>query len=159
MKISPASGRYRPVRTFESVDLPAPFSPSSACTSPSAASKSTWSFATTPGNRFVIPRSSTAASIGREEGGEGSASPPNSLALGAADHALDQPVHRVEVVDGHPLALPDAELATLVVQRTRELVERSLLQRGHLGCNRALRLAFTFGPYEARPTKWSLRLP
>ena len=38
-----------PVRMFESVDLPAPFSPSSACTSPSAASKSTPSFATTPG--------------------------------------------------------------------------------------------------------------
>ena len=34
---------------FESVDLPAPFSPSSACTSPSAASKWTPSFATTPG--------------------------------------------------------------------------------------------------------------
>src|SRR4051812_41211021 len=45
---------------FESVLLPAPFSPSSACTSPAAASKSTWSFATTPGNRFVIPRIETA---------------------------------------------------------------------------------------------------
>ena len=40
---------------FESVLLPAPFSPSSACTSPRAASKSTCSFATTPGKRFVIP--------------------------------------------------------------------------------------------------------
>ena len=46
---------------FESVLLPAPFSPSSACTSPSAASKSTPSFATTAGNRFVIPRRRTAA--------------------------------------------------------------------------------------------------
>ena len=52
---------------FESVLLPAPFSPSSACTSPSAASKSTPSFATTPGNRFVIPRRATAAAM--EEGG------------------------------------------------------------------------------------------
>src|SRR5919109_428951 len=43
---------------FMSVDLPAPFSPRSACTSPLASSKSTWSFATTPGNRFVIPFSS-----------------------------------------------------------------------------------------------------
>ena len=34
---------------FESVLLPAPFSPSRACTSPTSASKSTWSFATTPG--------------------------------------------------------------------------------------------------------------
>src|SRR6185437_13921986 len=40
------------------VDLPAPFSPSSACTSPGRRSKSTWSFASTPGNRFVIPSSS-----------------------------------------------------------------------------------------------------
>src|SRR4249920_1529772 len=43
---------------FISVDLPAPFSPSSACTSPSSSSKSTWSLARTPGNCFVIPRSS-----------------------------------------------------------------------------------------------------
>src|SRR3954466_9429876 len=43
---------------FISVDLPAPFSPSSACTSLLRRSKSTLSFASTPGNRFVIPRSS-----------------------------------------------------------------------------------------------------
>src|SRR6478672_9285289 len=43
---------------FIRVDLPAPFSPSSACTSPSSSSKSTWSLASTPGNCFVIPRSS-----------------------------------------------------------------------------------------------------
>src|SRR5438477_3809935 len=41
-----------------SVDLPAPFSPSSACTSPRRRSKSMWSLASTPGNCFVIPRSS-----------------------------------------------------------------------------------------------------
>src|SRR6266571_2233872 len=41
-----------------SVDFPAPFSPSSACTSPRRRSKSTSSLATTPGNRFVIPFSS-----------------------------------------------------------------------------------------------------
>src|SRR5919197_3937834 len=41
-----------------SVDLPAPFSPSSAWTSPRCRSKSMWSFASTPGNCFVIPRSS-----------------------------------------------------------------------------------------------------
>ena len=45
---------------FESVLLPAPFSPRSACTSPTAASKSTPSFATTPGKRLEIPRISTA---------------------------------------------------------------------------------------------------
>src|SRR6266508_1357557 len=41
-----------------SVDLPAPFSPSKACTSPRRRSKSIRSFALTPGKRFVIPRSS-----------------------------------------------------------------------------------------------------
>src|SRR6478609_5908464 len=43
---------------FISVDLPAPFSPSSAWTSPLRRSKFTLSLASTPGNRFVIPRSS-----------------------------------------------------------------------------------------------------
>src|SRR6266702_330615 len=44
-----------------SVDLPAPFSPSSACTSPRRRSKSTPSFATTAPNLFVMPRSSSAS--------------------------------------------------------------------------------------------------
>ena len=44
---------------FISVDLPAPFSPSSAWTSPWRRSKLTSSLASTPGNRFVIPRSSS----------------------------------------------------------------------------------------------------
>ena len=51
-----------PVSTFNSVDFPAPFSPSSACTSPGATSKSTQSLATTPpGKCFVICRIETAA--------------------------------------------------------------------------------------------------
>src|SRR5947199_3190898 len=41
---------------FISVDFPAPFSPRSACTSPRRRSKSTWSLATMPGKRLVIPR-------------------------------------------------------------------------------------------------------
>src|SRR5947207_4320177 len=43
---------------FIRVDLPAPFSPRSACTSPRRRSKSTASFATMPGKRLVIFRSS-----------------------------------------------------------------------------------------------------
>src|SRR6266702_7062346 len=43
---------------FISVDLPAPFSPRSAWTSPGKRSKSIPSLATTPGKRFVIDRSS-----------------------------------------------------------------------------------------------------
>ena len=51
---------------FDSVVFPAPFSPSSAWTSPERTSKSTSSFATTPGKRFVIPRIATAgASVAR----------------------------------------------------------------------------------------------
>ena len=51
----PSSGRYKPVRMFERVDLPAPFSPRRACTSPKLISRFTWSFATTPGNLLTIP--------------------------------------------------------------------------------------------------------
>src|SRR5689334_12642745 len=126
--------------TFESVVLPAPFSPSRACTSPAAASKSTPSFATTPGKRFVIPRSLTAggvlacSGIRRRTGRAGARPVRGPLALGAPDHALDEPVHRVQVLDAHLLALRDADLALLVAERARELVElaadESLLLRG-----------------------------
>src|SRR5436305_1768849 len=154
---------------LERVLLPAPFSPRSACTSPAAASKSTPSFARTPGKRFVIPRIATA-------GGGGARSAPlrsssiNSwllggfgemffaaravlhgpcgtrsfrqplLALRAADHALHEPVHLVEVLDAQLLALRDSQLSLLVVERTGELVERAVLQRPHLGGDRGLRL-------------------
>src|SRR6476659_2966568 len=110
---------------FESVVLPAPFSPSRACTSPSAASKSTWSFATTAGNRFVIPLRATAAGMVGGSGGEARTSPPTESAFGAADHAFDEPVHRIEVFDGQALPFRDTQLALLVVERTCELVERA----------------------------------
>src|SRR5271157_3711525 len=44
------------------VVLPAPFSPTRACTSPARRSKETWSFAVTPGNCFVISRNSRRSS-------------------------------------------------------------------------------------------------
>src|SRR5205809_7824445 len=103
---------------FDSVVFPAPFSPSSAWTSPAAASKSTSSLATTAGKRLVIPRSATAG-----EGGEACASPPGLSALGATDHAFDEPVHCVQVLDRQLLSLLDAELPLLVAERTGELVE------------------------------------
>src|SRR5215472_5231575 len=127
-RISPSSGRYRPVRMFESVDLPAPFSPRSAWTSPSAASKSTWSLATTPGNRFVIPRRVTAAAMGTAGRSRGSAR-PGCLSLRAPDDALDEPVDRVELLHGQTLALLHAELAALVVERARELVPLAALDQ------------------------------
>ena len=45
-----------PLRIFMSVDLPAPFSPSSTCTSPACNSSATSSSATTPGNCLQMPR-------------------------------------------------------------------------------------------------------
>src|SRR6185436_7809157 len=141
---------------FDSVLLPAPFSPSSACTSPAAASKSTRSFASTPGKRFVIPRIVTA--------GEALGSPaplavfdtfgaccPKCLARGlnvgdGAGHAFHEPLHGVQRVDPRlrvrveALALRDLQLPALVVDRPAERVplagEDLLLLRG----NRGLRL-------------------
>src|SRR5215211_3159168 len=55
--IVPSSGAMTPPATPMSVDLPAPFSPSNACTSPARAAKSTSRNATTPGNRFQMPDS------------------------------------------------------------------------------------------------------
>src|SRR5580765_5715890 len=132
--------------TFESVVLPAPFSPSRACTSPAAASKSTPSFATTPGKRFVIPRSLTAGGVLACSGihrrtGRARARPVRGwLALGAPEHALDEPVHRVELLHAQLLAFLEAELALLVVERAFELVELPADEAALLGCDQPLRL-------------------
>src|SRR4051812_39153499 len=48
---------------FTSVDLPAPFSPSSAWISPGCTANETSSFAVTPGKRLVIRESSRRAGI------------------------------------------------------------------------------------------------
>src|SRR5262245_60989033 len=56
ISIVPASFDTAPLRIFMSVDLPAPFSPSSTCTSPRCTARSTPSSATTPGNRLQMPR-------------------------------------------------------------------------------------------------------
>src|SRR5512144_2620978 len=57
--IRPPSAGYMPYRTRINVDLPAPFSPISAWTSPARSSRSTSSLASTPGKRFVMPSSTT----------------------------------------------------------------------------------------------------
>ncbi len=46
-----------------SVDFPAPFSPTSACTSPRSSSKRHWSSARTPGNDLSIPIIETSTSL------------------------------------------------------------------------------------------------
>src|SRR5450756_184069 len=53
--IVPLSIWYTPVNALMRVDLPAPFSPMSAWTSPERNEKSTLSSASTPGNLMVIP--------------------------------------------------------------------------------------------------------
>src|SRR6266566_552677 len=149
---------------FESVVLPAPFSPRSACTSPAAASNATPSFARTPGKRFVIPSIRTAG------GGEAPASPapltfttltgvdsPTGLRRGdprdAPDHAPDEPLHRVQVGKHlQTLARRHLELAALIVERPLEHVELARLDRLLLRGDQLLRLRA-----HARPVRRELR--
>src|ERR1017187_10355324 len=58
-QISPASAWWTPPRIFISVDLPAPFSPMSATTSPCPTDRLTSSNASTPGKRLVMFLSSS----------------------------------------------------------------------------------------------------
>src|SRR5712692_8943399 len=143
------------MRMFESVLFPAPFSPKSACTSPAAASKSTESFASTPGKRFVIPRMQTAGEAPGSPaplaaGTDAGACCPNALAgrRNVGDGAYDtphEPLHRVQVFDPEALALGDPELAALVVDRAAELVEGVVLDRLLLSPDQGLRLRRDLG--------------
>src|SRR5437773_1946267 len=109
---------------FESVLLPAPFSPSRACTSPTAASKSTASFATTPGNRFVMPRSRTAGATACVTPAPISVEPCSGAGTAAlagrrALDALDEPADREQVAERGLLAGRDLLRAALVRDRPR----------------------------------------
>src|SRR5438067_13657954 len=59
----PASLVYTPASSFIIVDLPAPFSPSKACTSPGRKSKRPSLIAWTPGKLFSIPSIKTKPSL------------------------------------------------------------------------------------------------
>jgi hypothetical protein len=61
--IDPASGRIVPVATFISVDLPAPFSPSSAWTSPGRTSRETSVSAATPPKLFEMSDMTSVATV------------------------------------------------------------------------------------------------
>src|SRR3954468_20252885 len=67
MLLQPSSGVYTPARIFIIVDLPAPFSPTIAWTSPARRSRSTPCRTCTPTNDFLIPsiRRSCWSAIGR----------------------------------------------------------------------------------------------
>src|SRR5438093_11902395 len=66
MRSSPRSGRRPPPRILRSVDLPAPFSPTTACDSPSPIAKLTSRNAATAPNDLPICRNSTAATLALE---------------------------------------------------------------------------------------------
>src|SRR5262245_133669 len=62
-RTTPRSGRWTPPRMRISVDLPAPFSPTTAWISPNATSKSTPSSATVAPNRLLTPSALTAGPV------------------------------------------------------------------------------------------------
>src|SRR5919108_5865876 len=62
IRIVPASGGYTPARIFIRVDLPAPFSPTTAWISPACRSRSTPCSTSTPTKLFVMPRISSSGS-------------------------------------------------------------------------------------------------
>src|SRR5262245_50292425 len=68
-----------------SVDLPAPFSPISACTLPRASTRSTPSRATTPGKRLSMPRISSAGPVAA-----------SALGARASSACIGAPPHQVE---------------------------------------------------------------
>src|SRR5262245_10172483 len=63
----PASGRSAPVMILISVDLPAPFSPTIACTSRACSSNETWRSALTPSNDFVMDDAERSAGVNRQD--------------------------------------------------------------------------------------------
>src|SRR3954470_5453970 len=83
----PASRGNTPVITLISVDLPAPFSPSSAWTSPARSVKSTSCNARTAPKLLLIPRTSSS-----EAAESGLFSMTNSLPAAPADDADTEPV-------------------------------------------------------------------
>src|SRR5690349_7554642 len=127
-----------------SVDLPAPFSPSSACTSPWRSSRSTRSFATSEPKRLVMPRSSSASgALELRVVPAGCVSPVKRALL---DHAgrndlsgLDQCLHDCQLgedrlrhaarrrgdVDAALLEAEDAVLAAVVLARL-EVADRQV---------------------------------
>src|SRR5947209_17221866 len=133
IRISPASGLYRPYRTDISVDLPAPFSPSSAWTSPVTTSKSTRSLATTEPNFFVIPLSSRAGGRGCGTAGcvwllhQECRRRIDLSGLHLRDDALDlRREWRARRVD---LADPDTAVVDVLLQIARELAGLQILDR------------------------------
>src|SRR5690242_14910260 len=118
-----------------SVDLPAPFSPSSACTSPRRSVRSMWSLAVRPPKRLTMPRSSSASSAASDASRV--VMPPSLVALrllGRGDLAgrdllLDLRDLR-GVLLAHLVELADAHAAVLDVEHlVGAALERAVLRR------------------------------
>src|SRR6516225_6059023 len=101
--MSPASRRQAPLKIFIRVDLPAPFSPTSTCTSPARRSKLTLSRATTPGKVLRMPlilNMGGSGIAGRHSlCGSGATGPPHLPHY----RGVDPPVYRDRRVDGDRL--------------------------------------------------------
>src|SRR5216684_7709106 len=100
-----------PVRTFISVDLPAPFSPSSAWISPAQTSRSTSWLAMTPGKYLAMPLRSTIGGVPGDRRAAVSAITFIGrlwfvrIARGSDPlHSFDRPIPVVELGFGHCLA-------------------------------------------------------
>src|SRR5882757_1031662 len=123
-----------PVRMFMSVDLPAPFSPSSAWISPMRRSRSMASLATRPGNVLVMLISSTTFRAGAKAAGAGAWS-PLSMATASGHlqtgNALNRPIPVVESHVVHRLALGNAD-STLDVL---DLADERRIAAQHLGAD------------------------
>src|SRR5258708_34810836 len=104
------------------VDLPAPFSPRRAWTSPSRASKSTESLARTPGNCFVIERMATAGTAPAVT----SVNTGESALGNGSDDALDEPHHAQDVAQAQLGSGGHLRPAGLGPQRFGELREAAV---------------------------------
>src|SRR4051794_24805077 len=116
--IVPSSGRCMPYKIFIRVDLPAPFSPQSACTSPRRTLMFTSRLATTPGNRLVIDVSRTAgadSSFGTRPTLAPRGSGRRDLDLAGADLLLVLVQPGLDVVElAARCGVPDAVVAQVV---------------------------------------------
>src|ERR1700742_4026938 len=125
----PVSGCWAPESIFSSVDLPAPFSPSSAWISPGATSKSTLARACTPGKRLLIPymrrRGSVLArrsAMGGRRSARGGRSGRRASALASHPPIADPPTACFSLHFAKPFGLVERVLGDRDRRQQRHLV-------------------------------------
>src|SRR6267378_934298 len=131
-RIRPASLWYTPARIFISVDLPAPFSPTSAWISPARRSKRQLRSAWTPGKSLLIPSISTS----RSPTASGT-TPPTGRIGAVADPRRPHPVlarsFGLLVQQRGDVRVVDVRLVVVLVARVDVLGERLTLEGVHRG--------------------------